>query len=327
MNKKIIPKIISISLLIVACIACIFFARNQEQAQKYEAYYLNTIVSFTFYNNRDASLAAECFALCDRYEKLLSRTVEGSDIWNINHAKGEWVFVDAETYALLQAACSHCANTDGLLDCTVAPLMDLWNFTDTATNKMPPTDEELSDRLVHVDYRYLEFKDGSVRLSDPDSAIDLGFIAKGYIGDRIKEFLVSEGVTSAIINLGGNIITIGTKPDGSPYQISIRNPLQASGSPEVIPVTDRCVTTSGTYERYFIYEDVSYHHILDPSTGKPVDNGLISVTIISDDAATGDALSTACLLMGKEKGLAYIKSFENVNAVFIEKDGTISYGN
>ena len=327
MNKKIIPKTISILLLIIACVACFFLVRNQEQAQKYEGYYLNTVVSFTFYNNQDASLAEECFALCDRYEKLLSRTVEGSDIWNINHAKGDWVTVDAETYSLLQTACSHSEYTDGLIDCTVAPLMVLWNFTDTTPNQTPPTEEELSNQLIHVDYRNLEFNNGAIRLTDPDASVDLGFIAKGYIGDRIKEFLVSEGVTSAIINLGGNIITIGTKPDGSPYQISIRNPLSTSDSPEVISVTDRCVTTSGTYERYFVYEGVSYHHILNPSTGMPVNNGLISVTIISDDAATGDALSTACLLMGKEKGLAYIKSFENINAVFIEEDGTITYSN
>ncbi len=327
MNRKIIPKIVSIFLLVTACITCIFLVRNQNRVQKFEAYYLNTVVSFTFYNNKDASLAEECFALCDTYEKLLSRTVEGSDIWNINHAKGEWIVVAAETYTLLQTACFYSEQTNGLLDCTVAPLMDVWNFTDISPNKMPPDGETLSLLLPHVDYRNLEFKNGAVRLIDPDAAIDLGFIAKGYIGDRIKEFLVSEGVTSAIINLGGNIITIGTKPDGSPYQISIRNPLQTVDSPEVIPITDRCVTTSGTYERYFVYEEVSYHHILNPSTGMPVDNGLISVTIISDDAATGDVLSTACLLMGKEKGLAYIKSFENINAVFIEEDGTITYSN
>lgn len=327
MKNKIFTKIISIFIIIAACFACFFFAsqkRISPKTESFQGYYFNTVVSFTFYNEKDASLHEECFSLCQHYENLLSRTVEGSDTFNINHSNGEWISVDAETYALLQFAAQFCSQTDGMLDYTVAPLMDLWNFTGSESEKKPPEHALIQKALADVDYQKVELSDGKVRLINPNAKIDLGFIAKGYIGDKIRDYLISQNVESAIINLGGNILTIGQKPDGKPYQIGIRNPKDKNTYLDTLSVTNQCVTTSGTYERMFLYDGIVYHHILDPGTGMPIDTGLVSVTILSDDATTGDALSTACLLLGTEKGLEFIKSFPNTNAIFVETDGTIT---
>ncbi len=324
MKKNVIPKIFSIVLIFTACLTCIFFACQNKKPLTFQGFYFNTVITFTFYTQQDSSLQDECFALCQYYESLLSRTVEGSDIWKINHAGGNWVCVEEETYALLQQAHYYCEQTDGKIDYTVAPLMDLWNFTGTESDKRPPENALIQETLSHVNYKNLIFQDGKVRLTDPSSSLDLGFIAKGYIGDRIRDYLRSQGVTSAIINLGGNVLTIGNKPDNTAYNIGIRNPFTTGDTIDTIAVTNRCVTTSGTYERSFEYQNITYHHILDPVSGMPINNGLVSVTIVSDDAATGDALSTTCLLLGKEKGLEFVKSFENTDAIFIEENGEIT---
>ena len=322
-----IIRISSSVFLLLACLACFFFAYKKSSFQSpktYTEFYFNTVINITFYNENDAAYVSDCFALCEKYENLLSRTIEGSDIWNINRSNGEWVSVDPETYSLLEAATLHCQNTNGLLDYTVAPLMELWDFTGSTPDKRPPDSNDITTALKGVDYRNVLLSDQKVRLANPETKIDLGFIAKGYIGDKIREFLISKGVTSAIINLGGNILTIGSKPDGDAYQIGIKDPKNTNDHIDILSVTDLCVTTSGTYERMFVYDGVTYHHILDPQTGMPVRSGLSSVTILSEDATTGDALSTACLLLGKEKGLEFIKSFPNIQAVFIEENGTIT---
>lgn len=325
MTKKYFIRTISILVIIVACLTCFFLVSNQNKAKTFQDFYLNTTVSFTFYHAKDYALKDECFVLCEKYENLFSKTVEGSDIYNINNSKGEWVTIHPETYVLLETAFKYCELTDGAIDFTISPLMDLWNFTQTSAYKKPPSKEALKDAISSVDYRCLKLSNNKARLTNPNASIDLGFIAKGYIGDKIREHLVQKGVTSAIINLGGNILTIGSKPDNTPYSIGIRNPFIPSETIQTLKVTDRCVTTSGTYERCFIYQNTNYHHILDTETGMPVNNGLVSVTIISDDTTTGDALSTTCLILGKEKGLEFLKSFENINAVFIEENGQITF--
>lgn len=327
MKKELIIKILAACILLPVCLACFTWASKKgtsDKPQTFQGFYFNTVINITFYNSQDAALSKDCFALCEHYENLLSRTVEGSDIRNINQSKGEWISVDPETYALLETAAGYCEKTNGLLDYSVAPLMVLWDFTGSNPTKRPPDAALLSEALSGVDYRNVELSGGKVRLLNPDTKIDLGFIAKGYIGDKLRSYLVSQGVKSALLNFGGNILTIGSKPDGSPYQIGIKDPDSKDDYIDTLSVTNRCVTTSGTYERMFIFEGVTYHHILDPQTGMPVQNSLSSVTILSDDATTGDALSTACLLLGKEKGLEFIKSFPDTQAVFVEENGTVT---
>ena len=328
LDKKITPYKRIFTLLLVGLVLFSFSGcQKSSQPVTYTDYYFNTVISLTFYSADDCTLAKECFALCEKYENLLSRTVEGSDIWRINHSNGEPVSVSSETYNLLEQALYYCELTDGKIDITVAPLMDLWNFTEATDETTPPASEEINTLLEHVDYRLVELgANNTVTLKDPDSAIDLGFIAKGFIADQIKEYLLSQGVTSALINLGGNVCAIGNKPDGTAYTIGIQQPFASAGTTsDVVQITDSSVVTSGTYERYFTYENVVYHHILDATTGYPVENELTGVTIICDSSATADALSTTCFVLGPEDALEYIQTPDDTECILIDETGQITY--
>ncbi len=316
-HKKLLPL-----WLILLCILQTIACSPATQPITYTDYYFNTVVNLTFYNSRDAILAEECFEICAEYENLLSRTIEGSDVWNINHSNGEPVTVSDETYELIEEALYYCALTDGRIDITVAPLMDLWNFTEGSDNQSPPTEEEIYALLAHVDYTQIKLQDNcTITLKDPEAAIDLGFIAKGYIADKIKEYLLSQGVTSAIINLGGNVTAIGNKPDGSGYTVGVQKPFAPVGNTmETLEITDSSVVTSGTYERYFEHNGIIYHHILDATTGYPIQNGLTGVTILCPSSTQADALSTTCFVLGKEEALEYIESLENTNCILIDEN-------
>ena len=292
-------------------------------------YFFNTFVSITFYNDADAKYFEDCENLCRKYENLLSRTVEGSDIYRINNAGGEPVTIDDETAELLQIALSFCEKTDGAVDITVAPLMDAWNFTGEETDKIPPSEAEIYQLLSHVNYKNITLDGNTVTLSDPEAAIDLGFIAKGYIADRLKEFLVEKGVKSAIINLGGNIQLIGSKPDGGDYLIGIKKPFSNAGKEETLTtlsLSDISSVSSGIYERCFTYDGTLYHHILDPKTGYPVNNDLYQVTILCKDSVYADALSTTLMLLGKEEGLRFLENEDfEAHAAFVNNKNELSF--
>lgn len=299
----------------------------KNQPVTYNGYYFNTVISLTFYNEDDAKLSEECFQLCKTYENMLSRTVEGSDIWNINHSNGMPVSISEETYTLLAEALYYCEFTNGKIDITIAPLMDAWNFTDEGKEQIPPTQEEIETLLSHVDYTQIELtENNTVTLKEPEASIDLGFIAKGYIADKLKEYLVSQGVTSALINLGGNVCAIGNKPDGSTYTIGIQEPFAPTGTTlTTTTLSDSSAVTSGTYERGFTYDNVYYHHILNTDTGYPANNDLVSVTILCESSMQADALSTTCFVLGKEHALEYIKSLEDVECILIDSEGNVHY--
>ncbi len=330
MNNKgkqlIYNKIISL-LLICLCCLDIVGCQKQNQPVTYTDYYFNTVISLTFYNSEDSKLADECFKMCAAYENMFSRTVEGSDIWNINHSNGTPVTVSDETYELISEALFYCELTEGKIDITIAPLMDLWTFTEKEDGQMPPSSEEIAKLLAHVDYKsVVPGENNTILLKDPEAAIDLGFIAKGYIADQLKEYLVSQGVTSALINLGGNVCVIGSKPDGSSYTIGIQEPFAPTGTTlETLQVTDTSVVTSGTYERYFSYDDKLYHHILDATTGYPVDNQLTGITIICPSSTQADALSTTCFVLGKENAMEYISTLEDTECIFVDVSKHITY--
>lgn len=288
-------------------------------------FFFNTVITITFYSSKDAEHWKECVNICRKYENMLSRTVYGSDIYNINESFGDCTEVNPETAELIRTALSYSEQTDGMIDITIAPLMDLWNFTDGETEKAAPSDKEIQALVHHVNYKNVIVEDNCVTLRDPSAAIDLGFIAKGYIADKVKDYLVENGVTSAIINLGGNVVVIGNKPNGSAYTVGIRRPFGNEGDAiDSVEISDTSLVTSGTYERCFYDGDNFYHHILDPHTGYPVDNSLSQVTVICNDSMKADALSTTLLLLGKEEGLKFIESMDDVSAIFIEGEDKIT---
>ena len=303
-----------ISFLLLGCVQ-----KNPTPISK-TGFYFDTVITIDIYESNDSTLLSECFSLCDEFEKTVSRTIPGSDIYKINHADGKPTVVSDVTIELLERGIYYGDLTNGTFDITIAPLSTLWDFKNNPGEV--PNGEEIKEALSHVGYKTIQIKDNEVTLKDPKAAIDLGGIAKGYMADKLKAFLISKGVKSAVINLGGNVLTIGAKPDNSAFQIGIQKPFgQGNEIISSVQSIDSSVVTSGSYERYFKTDDgILYHHILNTSTGYSCDTGLLGVTILSNSSVDGDALSTACFALGIEKGAELINSIDGVDALFVKEN-------
>jgi thiamine biosynthesis lipoprotein len=294
-------------------------ANQQDDSISKTGTYFDTVITIQLYDSDAQEELDHCFEICERYENMLSRTIEGSEVYQINHANGETTSVSNDTARLIQTGLHYSELSDGAFDITIAPLSILWDFKNNTGTI--PSQEDIEEALSHVGYENIELNGNNVTLKDPKAAIDLGALAKGYIADRIKRYLVSKGIESGIINLGGNVLTIGSKPDGEAFNIGIQKPFDERNSTITsVKVTDQSVVSSGNYERYFEKDGKIYHHILDTSTGYPVDNNLYEVTILSDGSITGDCLSTTCYALGLEKGMELINSIDDVEAIFITSD-------
>lgn len=305
---------------------------------------LNTAVQITIYDSQDKALLDDCLALCDKYELIFSRTNEKSELYKLNHRKdvsdGDFstdgqttpypVSGTADTWhisedlaALLSEGLDITKESDGAFDIAIAPLTSLWDFT--AEDPRVPDDAAIQKALPLCSSDGVTIDGQDITLPSDDIQFDVGAIAKGYIADRLKDFLMKKGVKSAIINLGGNVLCIGSKPDGTPFKIGIQKPFADRNETEaVMDITGKSVVSSGIYERCFKQDGKLYHHILNPQTGYPYDNGLISVTIISDQSVDGDALSTTCFALGLEDGLKFAEK-KGVQAVFITEDYELHY--
>ncbi len=290
-------------------------------------FYFDTVINITIYDKSDETLLDSCMKMCSHYDNLLSTTKENSDIWNINHAGGKPVKVDPETILLLQKALFYADLTNGRFDPTIGGVSSLWNFSGNTPGPVPDK-KKIAEALEHVSYKniLLDSSAGTVTLSDPLTRLDLGAIAKGYIADQLKKYLKKEGVASAIINLGGNVLLVGNKPDGSDFTVGIQKPF-ADNSTYIAAVSasDCSLVSSGSYERYFEQDGKMYFHILDSATGYPVDTDLVGVTILSDQSVDGDGLSTACFILGLDKGMKLIESIPGTEAAFITKDEHLHY--
>ena len=301
-------------LLMTPTLAC-----RRESAVSAVDFLCDTVCTITAYAPQ--SVVDDAMKLCRAYEQRFSKTVEGSDVWNLNHAEGKPVTVDPETAALLRLSKEIWEASGGAFDVTIAPVTALWDFT--AESPTLPEPDALAAALQRVNADNLVVDGNTVTLLN-GAQIDLGGIAKGYIADCAAAYLKNVGVQHACINMGGNIVVFGGKPDGSPWMIGVRDPNgTAADSEEVVSLTDGVLVTSGNYERFFILDGVRYHHILDPKTGMPVQNGLASVTILADDSALADALSTACFVLGGEAAQPLLKRY-GVRAIFLYQDGARS---
>ena len=320
MKKRILPLLLCLFLLL-----SLFACKEKEITQQSRVvFYFDTVTTITVYTNDD-KLLDDAEQECLRYEKLLSKTVEGSDVWNINHANGQRTQVSDETRALILMALNYSRQSDGRFDITVEPCVSLWDFTGERMGILPDP-EELAAAAEKVDWTKVDVNEDGVLLP-AGMSIDLGAIAKGYISDQIAEFLADRGVESGFLNVGGNVRTIGAKPDGSPWKIGIQDPEGVRDQSIVGGVTliGESVVTSGIYERGFTVDGVCYHHILDPNTGWPVQNELAGISIVTENACMADALSTTVFAMGLEEGTAFIEGLAGVEAIFVTRDGEVSW--
>ena len=280
-------------------------------------FYFDTVVSLSLWGAPEG-LMDEIWAACARYEQLLSKTIDASDVSRINNAMGQTVTVDPETWEILRRAKEISAQTGGAFSITIAPVTALWSFTDTVTN-MVPTDEARLKMLPLVDDQKIALGENNTVTLPAGMEIDLGGIAKGYIADKVAD-IIREKAYAGIVSLGGNVYTVGKKPDGSAFSVGIKDPHNPAASKAIIYTGDGTVVTSGTYERGFSFGGVRYHHILDPETGWPSQSDLVSATFVMDSSMTADALATACIVIGSEKSLALAKELQ-LDAMFIDKDG------
>lgn len=279
---------------------------------------MDTVMTLRLYQGGGEELLDGAEARVEALEGLLSVTDEGSEIYALNH--GGQAPLSPEAAALLEAALDLCRRTGGALDISVYPVLRAWGFT-TQEYSVPGGDE-IAALLPLVDYTRVSLADGTAALA-PGMEIDLGSVAKGYTGDALAAFLKEGGVTSALLDLGGNIQTVGAKPDGSPWRVAVRDP-SGEGSVGVLAVENQAVVTSGGYERYFEQDGVRYWHILDPRTGAPARSGLASVTVVGDSGLLCDALSTALFVMGREGALDHWRQHRDFEAVLVSDDGSVT---
>lgn len=291
------------------------------------SFYFNTPCTITIYEMESEAageLITEAFSICADLESKLSKTVEGSDVSCINESKGQPTKVSGETIEVLKKGLYYSALSEGVFDITVGRLTELWDFQE---ERKVPEEAEIRAGIDTVGYENLMIEEPFVTLTRPEAKIDIGGIGKGYAADQITAFLKANGVEKAIINFGGNIVTMGEKAEGVPWEVGLDKPF--SDRSEIVgtmKTVDQTVVTSGVYERFFEENGVLYHHILNPETGKPVESNLDSVTIVgpAGTSADCDALSTICFLLGEEKGKALLESMEGLEGVFFRKDGTFS---
>jgi FAD:protein FMN transferase len=286
---------------------------------------LGTVCKITIYDNPTDEAFSAAFARIADIESKMSLKIDTSEIALINKNAGvQPVTVSHDTFHVIQEAIRYAKLSYGAFDPTIGPLVRAWDIGGDDPRKPPQEELDALIPLIGYDRVVLSPKDQSVFLTDPGMVLDLGGIAKGYAADEVVKILATQGVQSAIINLGGNVLTMGRKVDGSAWRIGIQNPLvERGGHLMILQLTDLALVTSGPYERFLELDGVIYHHILDTESGYPIDSEFTSVSIITPNSTIADALSTAVYSLGFEKGMALIDSLEDVEAVFVSQENEI----
>jgi len=287
---------------------------------------LDTFITVSIYNGGDENVLKESMQFIRNYESIFSATSESAELYKLNHReKGTMsVEVSDELAYLIDKALYYSKVSHGAFDITTEPLKELWDFN--AEEPELPSGESIKEALPKVDYTRVSVDGNTVKFTSDDTRIDLGSIAKGYIADKTKEYLLSKGVDSAIINLGGNVLCVGKKPNGDNFTIGLQKPYaDRNETVALLTVDDESVVSSGVYERHFVIDGKNYHHILDPKTGYPYDNGLVEVSILTKSSTEADALSTTCFSLGVEEGVKLLDSIPDTYGYFILSDYSIVY--
>lgn len=318
-----------ISMAVISVILILYSKKNLTNSYSVvsnSGYYFDTFISISIYEKdealveNDKNLIAECFNICKDYELIFSHTNTDSELYKLNISSASTTKISSDLYNILSIADEYNSLTNGAFNVLIGNIEGLWDF-----KKCNIPDDDIIDQQLELLFKAnYTLANNTITFNNSKSlipAINLGGIAKGYIADKIKDFLLSNNVNSAIINLGGNILLIGEKPDKELFNIGITKPFSTTGENIAsVQTSNMSVVTSGIYERYFEQNSTIYHHIIDPSTGYPVQNNLYSVTIISASSTIADILSTSAFVLGADKGMELINKTDDVYAVFITSD-------
>lgn len=311
-SRCFLPFACALSLLLTSC-------STEEASSNFFA--MDTVMQLSVSGDHAEQALAAAEAEINRLDQLFSISTPDSDIARLNQSGS--ATVSDETVQLLARSQEVCNWTEGAFDITVYPVANLWGFY--SGNFQVPDETALATALASVGMDRYQV-DGNTVTLDPGTQLDLGAIAKGYASYRAAQVIQESGIHSAHLSLGGNVHVVGAKPDGSSWKVAITDPNNTKRYAGILRVQDTAVVTSGGYERFFEQDGTTYHHILDPKTGYPADNGLLSVTIVSPDDVLADALSTALFVMGEDAAVTFWKNTStNFEMVLITKDGRICY--
>ncbi len=300
---------------------------NVAEPESQRKLLLGTTIGVSIYDDIPAGIFDEIFNRVEEIQWRMTVDEDDSEASAVNQAAGiEPIAVSPDTFAVVDAAVAASERSAGAFDVTIGPLVKLWDIGSETTSR-PPPDDAIRSLLPLIDFNgvRLDYLGGTVYLERSGMAIDLGGIAKGFAADEAARILREAGVQHALMDFGGNILTVGHKPDGSPWRIGIQRPNDARGRYiGILKTTDRAVVTSGPYERFFVGPDgTRYHHIIDPDTGYPARPDVESVTVVSENSMLADALSTSLYVMGLERGMQLVESSYEVEAIMLTEDGVV----
>jgi len=300
-------------------------AESKDKPVSESSFQLGTLIDLAIYGGADNAIFKKAFDLISSFEQKLSRNIESSEVSEINRNAGKHaVKVSEDTIFVIKRSLYYSNLSEGLFDVSVGPLVSLWGIG--SENARLPADDGIKTVLDLIDYKNIkiDYEKNMVLLEREKMEIDLGAAAKGFIADKVLELLRGNGVKSAIINLGGNVLLLGKKPDGSLFRIGIQNPFDLRGNYLGIFAGENIsIVTSGVYERFFEESGKIYHHILNPETGYPADNDIMGISVVTEKSIEGDCLSTALFMLGSKKALEFTENLEKTEAIIITKDKEI----
>lgn len=325
-SKKSIVLVLFIAVGIGIFSGCSGLNKNEPVENKaYEAdtFAMGTVITQRVYGTNGQAAVDEAVNKIEELDKLLTFNNTQGDIYKLNQNAGiRGTELNPETVKIIERAQQVSAMSDGAFDITVGPLVKAWGIGTDAQHI--PSPQELDQLLPLINYKDVEIDNNMVTIKRRGQMADLGGIAKGYAGDAVMGIYKKHGIDSAFINLGGNVVTLGNKPDGSPWRVGIRNPrpaeIENGQDLGVVKVTNKAVVTAGDDQRFFIDNGQRYHHILEPATGYPARSDLMSVTLVTDSSLDADALDTAIYVLGMKKGEELLRQWGRVEAVFITTD-------
>ena len=329
MKRTLSKRIILITILILVLFLIFNILRNKSSVNtqlesatsptEFSGFYFDTYISIIIYDECHDDIINGLKDLCDHYDTLFSPDNTDSDIYSFNNSTNGCV-VNEETLYLTELSLDFAKSTEGIIDPTIYSVSKLWDFENISPSI--PSIEDINSQLNYVDYNTINIDNSSNYIEkNKGQMISFGFIAKGYIADQIKDFLVENNIHNALINLGGNVACIGTPSGKDHYTVAIQYPFEPDRMYCTLNINDKSVVTSGIYERSFTLDNTIYHHILDTSTGMPADNDIYSVTVIGDSSTICDALSTTLFLLGKEKGMKYLEdNYPDYSCLYILND-------
>ncbi len=315
MRKSVMNILAAVCMAAVLCSCSFLGGTNGETAQKTEFLAMDTYMSATAYGEGAENAVTLAKDEVQRLDKLWSVTDENSEIYAVN-GSGE-VTVSGETLELISFMLDMAKRTGGALEPTLYPVVKAWGFT-SGENRVPSSDE-IQSLLQNVGYEKVSVSGNTVTLP-VGVMLDTGAVGKGYASDKAAQVLKENGVKSALIDLGGNIVLVGKKPDGEDWKIGVRDP-DGDGVVGIISASDCAIVTSGAYERNFTVDGTVYGHIIDPKDGRPVDNDILSVTVIASEGRLCDALSTALFVMGKDGATEHWRTHKDFEMIMLCKDG------